>query len=149
DGHADVPEHDIVAELAPMGQTGSAIGRLGDDGDVLIALGPGAPTGSDQLLVVDEDDAHRGVLCHGLSSPSAGGAAGGRARTAGPHSPGPAAKSPPRRCTRSRMPRIPVPSTGSWAGPVPSSAMSRTSSVPSRPMAMATCVAVEWRRTLV
>src|SRR5699024_11276366 len=128
--------HDIGAQLAHMGQTGSAIGGLGDDGNVLIALGQGPQAGSDQFLVVDDDDANRCVRTHGLSPPSAGGPTGSRARTANPRSSAPAAKSPPRTCTRARIPRIPAPSTGSWATAVPSSAMSRTSPAASTPIAV-------------
>src|SRR6185437_10987746 len=121
-----------------------AVGGLADHLDAVLGVQQGREPGSDQGLVVGQQDPdHRG------SSGSV--AKGRRARTAKPP-PGsrPAVSCPPRAAARSVMPRIPLPPPREGPGrSVPSSSTSITRSPSSAPIWMLTREACACRTTLV
>ena len=121
-GHPDVHEHDVGAGRADERDGLVAVRGLPDDLDVVLGIEQRTQPGPQQRLVVGQHD------------PDHCGAPGGRGRHARPAA---AARGrrrrrpdvPPSATARSRMPRMPLPSSSApmRAAPVPSSSTSTVS----------------------
>src|SRR5690606_19514131 len=133
--HADVHQDDVRAQTASFRHRLPAVGHLAHHFHVVGSADELGKTGSDQGLVVDDQDfdAHRGILAATRNPPP---------------SAAPASSLPPNASARSRIPRMPWPSTKSPL-PWPSSVTSTdTSSGPCTTETFA-LDAPEWRMTLV
>src|SRR5918993_314380 len=99
---AGAAAHDVRAEHPGALHRGPAVGRLADHLDGLVAGQHRAQAGPHQAVVVDQQHPHR---AHGTATS----AYGSRARSRNTDPATSAAKSPPSRVARSRMPTMPCP----------------------------------------
>src|SRR6185437_6087082 len=118
--HADVHEDNLRAQGPRHGDGGGTVARFADDLDVRLGVEDHLEPGTDQRLVIDDQDADHVASLRGS-----------RAETVQPCGErGPRDTSPPKAMTRSRIPSRPCPDGGSGRAAVPcpsSSARTRIS----------------------
>ena len=119
-GHPDVHQHDVRTGRAYDRDGLASVRGLADDLDVVLGVEQRAQPGPQQCLVVGQHDPD-----HALPLP----AAGWRPPCVPPEGDAPMVSVPPSATARSRMPRMPLPSSNEPmpAPPVPSSATSHGS----------------------
>src|SRR5262249_19522075 len=108
-GHLDVHQDDVRPHLAGPLERRTAVAGLGHDLDVVLGIQESADAGSDQGLIVGEDDPDHAVAVRGSSA----------ATRNPPIGRGSATRRPPSAVTRSRMPISPSPGVGVATSTVP------------------------------